>query len=105
MRKYGPNGFTFLVIAQTDEVHKWELERQLIAQYNSYEMGYNMNKGGNDGSHLVGKAAAKLTATGEHIGVVSLIDPRWELCEIEPVRNNVDHGFDLTKLTIRRLTS
>ncbi|WVX98424.1 hypothetical protein PLAPEKGO_00126 [Klebsiella phage KP6] len=104
MRKYGASAFTFVIIAQTDEVYKWELEKQLIAQYDSYELGYNMNKGGNDGSHLVGKAAAKLTSTGEHIGMVSLIDPRWDLCEIEPVRNNVDHGFDLSKLTIKRLT-
>lgn len=104
MRKYGPSGFTFLVIAQTDEFHKWELERQLIAQYNSYEFGYNMNKGGNDGSHLVGKAAAKLTTTGEHIGMVSLTDPRWDLCEIEPIQNNVNHGFDFSKIKINRLT-
>ncbi|URQ08752.1 hypothetical protein BRM13312_00126 [Salmonella phage BRM 13312] len=105
MRKYGTSGFTFVVIAQTDEVHKWELEKQLIAQYNSYEMGYNMNKGGNDGSHMLGKTAAKLTSTGEHIGLVSLIDPRWELCEIEPVLSNVDHGFDFSSMKIKRLTT
>lgn len=103
MRKYGPSGFDFVVIAQTDEVHKWELERQLIEQYNSFEMGYNMNKGGGDTSHLLGKAAAKLVSTGEHIGMVSLSDPRWEMCEIESINSQVNHQFDMSKMKVRRL--
>ncbi|URQ09051.1 hypothetical protein BRM13314_00126 [Salmonella phage BRM 13314] len=84
MRKYGIDAFDFQVIAQTDIVHKWELEKLLIEQYDSFNCGYNMTLGGNDRSNLKGTAPARIISTGEHIGQVSLTDPRWEY-EIESV--------------------
>lgn len=84
MRHFGAEAFEFTVIAQTDIVHKWELEKLLIEQYGSFEFGYNMTLGGNDRSNLKGTAPARVIATGEHIGQVPLTDPRWEY-EIESV--------------------
>lgn len=84
MRRFGAGAFEFTVISQTDVVHKWELEKLLVAQYDSCNYGYNMNHGGNDRSHLAGTAPARIIATGEHIGQVKLTDPRWEY-EIESV--------------------
>lgn len=84
MRRYGLENFDFQVIAQTDVVHKWDLEKILIEQYDSFEFGYNMTLGGNDRSNLRGTAPARIIATGEHIGQVPLTDPRWEY-EIESV--------------------
>lgn len=104
MRSHGMNNFVFEVIAQTnDDSNKWELEKQLVLQYESDVIGYNMNKGGNDASHLMGTAPARLVSTGEHIGQVSLTDPRWELCEIESVSCNVAHRFPTSEMFVKRV--
>ena len=84
MRYFGIDNFQFQVIAQTDVIHKWDLEKLLIEQYGSFEFGYNMTLGGNDRSNLKGTAPARVISTGEHIGQVPLTDPRWEY-EIESV--------------------
>lgn len=105
MRRHGMSNFVFEVIAQTiNDQDKWELEKQLVRQYESDILGYNMNKGGNDASHLMGTAPARLVSTGEHIGQVSLTDPRWELFEIESVASNVDHQFSKTDMVIKRVS-
>uniref|UniRef100_A0AAU8KWQ7 Homing endonuclease with GIY-YIG motif n=1 Tax=Serratia phage Kevin TaxID=3161161 RepID=A0AAU8KWQ7_9CAUD len=104
MRHHGMSNFCFEVIAQTDDdSNKWELEKQLVRQYESDIIGYNMNKGGNDASHLMGTTPARLVSTGEHIGQVSLTDPRWELCEIESVSSNVAHRFSTSDMIIKRV--
>lgn len=106
MRKYGMNNFKFEVIAQTPiHEYKWELEQLLISQYESHIIGYNMNMGGNDASHLTGKAPARIVSTGEHIGQISLTDPRWELFEIESVNNMVDHNFSTNHILVKRFVS
>lgn len=103
MRKYGMNNFEFEIIAQTPvHEYKWELENILVLQYESHVLGYNMNKGGTDASHLVGTAPARLVSTGEIIGQVSLTDPRWELCEIESVTSGVINHFCMSGFSIKR---
>lgn len=49
LRKYGFENFTFSIIEQQEEYSKEELnnlERKWIEYYNSYEEGYNSNRGG-----------------------------------------------------------
>lgn len=49
LRKYGFENFTFSIIEQKEDYSKQELnelEQKWIAYYNSYENGYNSNRGG-----------------------------------------------------------
>lgn len=49
LRKYGFDNFTFSILEQKESYSKEELnelERKWVAYYNSYENGYNSNRGG-----------------------------------------------------------
>ena len=49
IRKYGKENFKVEIIDNCTEEQLDDLERFYIAKYNSYENGYNLTRGGQDG--------------------------------------------------------